>query len=269
MGRKRAGLVLLRHELWQGRYGLLLWSIVIGGMLGICILIYPQMSGQMEDISGMFRDMGGFSAAFGMDKINFGEFLGYFGVECGNVLGLGGAFFAAILGVSALAKEEKERTAEFLLTHPVSRRAVTAQKFGGMLLQILILNLAVLAVTFFAVLAVGERPQWDRMLLLFLAYVLLQVEIGAICFGISAFVSDRGVGIGLGVAVCFYFLNLIANLTEKAEFLSYVTPFGYADGADIIANGRISGGYLAVELCFGAAGTAAGFLRYRKKDIGA
>jgi ABC-2 type transport system permease protein len=53
--------------------------------------------------------------SFGMDKLNFGEFMGYFGIECGNVLGLGGALFAALAGISALAKEEKDRTAEFLL----------------------------------------------------------------------------------------------------------------------------------------------------------
>ena len=42
------------------------------------------MEGQMNEISGMFADMGSFSAAFGMDRINFGEFAGFFGVECGN-----------------------------------------------------------------------------------------------------------------------------------------------------------------------------------------
>ena len=34
--------------------------------------------------------------------------MGYFGVECGNVLGLGGALFAAVVGASAIAKEERE-----------------------------------------------------------------------------------------------------------------------------------------------------------------
>lgn len=262
-------MALLHHELRQGKYGLLLWALVIGGMLGICVLIYPQMSGQMGEIGGMFADMGSFSAAFGMDKINFGEFLGYFGVECGNVLGLGGAFFASILGISVLAKEEREHTAEFLLTHPISRRAVAAQKFCGMLLQILILNLIVIVVGFSAIFLIGERPEWDIMFLLFLAYFLLQVEIGAVCFGISAFIGRGGVGVGLGVAVCFYFLNIIANLAEQAEFLSYITPFGYAEGADIIANGRISPAYLTAGLVLGGAGIAAAFWKYGKKDIGA
>ena len=112
------------HELKRGRTSLIIWSAAVSFVLGICVWIYPEISAQMEDVSAMFAGMGSFSQAFGMDQINFGEFIGFFCVECGNILGLGGTFFAAILGSSALAREEKEKTAEFLLTHPVSRRRV-------------------------------------------------------------------------------------------------------------------------------------------------
>ena len=115
-------MTLIKHELKQGQATLLIWTSVIGFMLAACILIYPEMGTQMSDVGSMFAEMGSFSAAFGMDRLNFGEFMGFFGVECGNVLGLGGAFFSALLGISVLAKEEKEQTAEFLLTHPISRR---------------------------------------------------------------------------------------------------------------------------------------------------
>ena len=122
-------MTIFKHEIRQGRNSLIIWTSVIAFMLGVCILIYPEMSKQMDGISEAFANMGGFSAAFGMDKINFGEFIGFFGIECGNILGLGGAFFAALTGISSLSKEEREHTAEFLLTHPVSRQSVVAQKF--------------------------------------------------------------------------------------------------------------------------------------------
>ena len=60
----------------------------------------------------MFASMGSFTEAFGMDKISFGTLTGFYAVECGNILGLGGAFFSALCGVSILAKEEKDHTAE-------------------------------------------------------------------------------------------------------------------------------------------------------------
>lgn len=68
-------------------------------------------------------------AAFGMDKINFGEFIGFFGVECGNVLGMGGALYAALLGISALAKEEREHTVYFLLQIEIAAITFGASAF--------------------------------------------------------------------------------------------------------------------------------------------
>ena len=73
-------------------------------------------------------NMGSFSDAFGMNNLSFAHFTDYFSIECGNVMGLGGAVFAAITGVLMLSKEEKEHTAEFLFTHPLSRSRIVLEK---------------------------------------------------------------------------------------------------------------------------------------------
>ena len=115
-------------ELKQSLKSCCIWTAAIAFMMLVCIFMFPEMKNEMDSVSDVFANMGGFTAAFGMDKLNFGELMGFYGIECGNVLGIGGGFFAALAGVSALANEEKERTAEFLLTHPVSRISVVTQK---------------------------------------------------------------------------------------------------------------------------------------------
>ena len=260
-------MTVFKHELRQGRSSLIIWTAAISFMLGICIVIYPEMSTQMGDISAMFADMGSFSQAFGMDRINFGEFLGFFGVECGNVLGLGGAFFAALLGISALAKEEKEHTAEFLLTHPVSRTRVITEKLSAVIAQIVIMNLAVIAVTALSVLIIGEAAYIKTFALLFLSFFLMQLEVAAVTFGISAFLRRGSLGIGLGLAAVFYFMNIVANLIDETKFLKYITPFGYTESADIIADGALNGGYLAVGMALAAIGVILAFWKYGRKDI--
>ena len=260
-------MTVFKHELRQGRSALIIWTAAISFMLGVCIVIYPEMSTQMGDISAMFADMGSFSQAFGMDRINFGEFLGFFGVECGNVLGLGGAFFAALLGISALAKEEKEHTAEFLLTHPVSRTRVITEKLCAVIAQIVILNLAVIAVTALSVLIIGEEADIKTLAMLFSAFFLMQLEVAAVTFGISAFLRRGSLGIGLGLAAVFYFMNIVANLIDETKFLKYITPFGYTESADIIADGALNGGYLAVGMALAAIGVILAFWKYGKKDI--
>jgi len=260
-------MTLFFHELRRARLSLIIWTGVIAFMLGVCVMIYPEMSAQMEDVSQMFSDMGSFSAAFGMDQLNFGEFMGYFGIECGNVLGIGGALFAAITGVTALSKEEKDRTAEFLLTHPISRTRVITQKLMSVVAQIVILNAIVAAVTALCIAVIGESADVQAVTLLLLSYLLLQLEIAAITFGVSAFLKGNGIGIGLGLAMMLYFLNIVANLTEEAEVLKYVTPFGYTDSAYIINEHALKGEYLAVGAVLTVIGISAAYWKYRKKDI--
>ncbi len=260
-------MTILLHELKRNRLSLLVWSVALAFMLGVCIVIYPEMADQMGEISDMFANMGAFSDAFGMDKLNFGEFMGYFGVECGNTLGLGGAFFAAILGITALAKEERDHTAEFLLTHPISRERIVFGKLLAVITQILVLNLAVVAVTAVGILAIDADAEVGKLAVLLLAYLIMQIEIAATTFGISAFIRRGGLGIGLGLAVGFYFMNLISNLTDDLVFLKYLTPFGYTDGGAIIESGSIEIKYLIPGLVLTALGVVVAFWRYRSKDI--
>ena len=258
---------LYLHELRTSKLSLIIWTAAISFMLGICVLIYPEMQTQMGDIGDMFSDMGAFSDAFGMSMLNFGEFMGYFGIECSNTLGLGGALFAAVVGVTALAKEERNRTAEFLLTHPVSRQTVLTSKLLAAFTQVVILNLAAIAVTVIGVLAMELEADIGKMALLFLAHLILHLEICAITFGISAFMRRGEIGVGMGVAFGFYFLNILANLTKELKFLKYITPFGYADSSFIIPEGKIKLAYLAIGILFSAVGIVIGYLKYTKKDI--
>ena len=260
-------MTILKHELKEGRISLLIWAAAISFLLGVCILIYPEMEKQMGEISAMFADMGGFSQAFGMDRVNFGEFSGFFAVECGNVLGLGGALFAALLGISAFAKEEKEHTAEFLLSPPVPRTAVAAGKLGAILVQLFLLTLASMLVTLLCMVMIRETIPFSTLALLFSSYFFMQLETATITFGISAFLRRGGMGIGLGLAALFYFVNLLSNLLEETKFLKYFTPFGYAEGADILTEHSIPLNYFAVGMVFSLAGILLAFWQYRRKDI--
>ncbi len=254
------------HELKQNRLALPVWTAIISFMLGVAILIYPEMKTQMNEISDMFSNMGSFSDAFGMNELNFGEFMGYFAVECGNVLGMGGAFFAAILGVSALAKEERDHTAEFLLTHPIPRRRIVWQKLLAVFAQIVVLNIAVCAFTLACIAIIGEKAD-KTVFLIFLAYLLMQFVIAGITFGVSAFVTSGAMGIGIGVAAYMYFLNIIANLADAVKFLKYLTPFAFTDGAYITKHNALEGKYLAVGALFATVGIVIAFVKYEKKDI--
>ena len=115
--------------------------------------------------------------------------------------------------------------------------------------------------------AIGETIPWGEMLLLHAAYLLLQIELAGICFGLSAFLRRGSVGAGLGVAVTMYFLNLIANITESAEFLKYITPFGYANGTDIVTEVTLDGILILIGMVYAIVGIVVAYWKYTKKDI--
>ena len=260
-------MTLVKHELRQGKTAFLIWTASIGFLLAVCIFLFPEMKGQMDSVNDIFASMGSFTEAFGMDRLNFGTLIGFYAVECGNILGLGGAFYAALCAVGILSKEEKDKTAEFLLTHPVSRKRIITEKLIAVLIQLTAMNIILYALAVGSIAAVGEAIPWKEVSLLHLAYYLLQVELAGICFGISAFLRKGSVGVGLGIAVMMYFLNLIANITDAAEFLKYITPFGYCEGADIISSGSLDGTLVAIGAAIGICGIIIAYLKYTKKDI--
>ena len=260
-------MTILKHELRRNRVPFWIWTGAIGFLLAVCIFLFPEMKGEMEDVSEVFSSMGAFTAAFGMDRLNFGTLNGYYAIECGNVLGLGGAFFSALLAAGMLCKEEKERTAEFLLTHPVTRERVVTEKLLAALLLITAMNLIIYALAVGSILAIGESVPWRELNLQHLAYWLLQLELAGICFGVSAFLRRGSAGVGLGIAVMLYFMNLIANITDSAAFLKDLTPFGYCDGAEIASAGSLDGKRLAIGAAFFAVGVAAAYWNYTRKDI--
>ena len=260
-------MTIVFQEIKSQKIPILIWSLSIGLLIAMCVLMYPEMENEMEGVNELFSSMGNFTSAFGMDQLNFGTLLGFYAVEGGNILAIGGAFFAAITAISALLKEEKERTAEFLLTHPVSRSRVVTEKLISVVLMILLLNVVVLALSAGSVLIINHDVEWGTLLLFHVAYLLMQLEIAGICFGLSAFLSKSGLGIGIGIASVMYFLNIVANISDDAKFLKYITPFGYTEGADIINDQALKAEYLIPGMILMVIGIVVAYIWYCRKDI--
>ncbi|MDO4355650.1 MAG: ABC transporter permease subunit [Clostridia bacterium] len=260
-------MTLFVHEMRRGRRALLIWAAAIGALTLMCILLFPEMKSQMSGMADLFAGMGAFTAAFGMDKISIADALGFYGIEGGNILGLGGAMFAALLGAGALASEEVGHTAEFLLTHPVRRSRIAAEKLLAVLAQVLLLNLLVSALALLGFLGIGEAPSHSDFLRLHAGWLCMQLETATLAFGLSPFLRGGSMGAGLGLALGLYFMNLVANIGARAEFLRWITPFAYCEASDVLASAQLNGARLALGLLYALAAACAGLQRFARKDI--
>ncbi|WP_139652602.1 ABC transporter permease subunit [Raoultibacter phocaeensis] len=260
-------MTVFAHEMRQNAKMLAIWSVVLGGLIAVCLAMFPEMEAQSADISELFASMGVLTEAFGMDRLSMADPMGYFGIQAGSVLGIGGAFFAAYLGIRMLSKEETEHTAEFLLTHPVSRVSVALQKLAAVVACIAVLNLVCAACSTATYAAIGVDLEWDGFWAFTAAQLVLQLEIAFVCFAASAFLGRGSVGAGLGLAALLYFLNIVGNLSDKVEWVRYITPFAYADASNIIPGASLDTGLVGLGALYGIVALAIACAAYARKDI--
>ncbi len=260
-------MTILKHELKKSLISLIVWTSILSGMIFLVVLIYPEMSKSMDEMTNVFENMGNFTEAFGMKELNIATAIGYYGIEIGNILGLMGGFFAAYLGINSLLKEERDKTAEFLLSQPISRSKIIFQKYLAIIIQIIFLNLIIFIVGILSFIFIKEKILFKEIILLHFAYTILQIEIASICFGISSFFRKGGIGVGLGFTAILYFLNIVKNIIDSADFLKYITPYGYAEVSYIVSKGKIEWELLGIGLIYGLASLIIGFIKYSKKDI--
>ncbi|MDO4493035.1 MAG: ABC transporter permease subunit [Clostridia bacterium] len=255
------------NELRRARKTFWIWTASIAAFVLLCVFLYPEMRKSMGEIGKAFAAMGSFATAFGMDRLDFGTLRGFYSVECGTMIGVGGAFFAAVTAAGILSGEEQGHTAEFLLTHPVTRGRVLGEKLLAALVQVLACEAVVFAVSMGAVRCIGETVPWREFALLHLAYTLCAVEIALVCFALSAVTRGNNYGPALGFALVMYFMSILANISDAAKVFKAVSPFGYADGADIITRGGIDWSLALPGLAVGMLLAAAGALYWNNKDI--
>lgn len=260
-------MVFYNHELKVNRKLLFIWSVIVAGMILVMMLIFPSMKEEMSSMMEGYSNMGAFSDAFGLDKLQMGTAMGFFGIEAGSMLAIGGGMFAAIIGTSLLSKEEGGHTTEFIYICPKSREYFVTSKLLAMATIIALFDLVCFGASVAGFAFIGESIVWKKFLVYFVAQLLMHLQIGCMCFGLSAFLRKANIGLGIGIALLLYFVNMIANITGSVENLRYLSPYYYSDAAIIFDKVSIPMEHLLVGIGFAVIGIVLGYVKYVKKDL--
>lgn len=260
-------MTILTQELKANLKTLLIWSLSVGLMIFGFMLMFPSLKETLIDATDMYKNMGGISTAFGLDKLSIGSVMGFYGTEVGSVLCLGGALFGALLGAGMLSKEEGSHTAEFLFSSPISRINIIFQKFIAMEIIVLAFNLICVGLALLSFAIIGDFIPAKEFILYHLAQWLMHSEISCICFCISAFLKKSNIGLGLGIALTLYFSDMMARIIPDLKSLKYITPFYYSGAADIFTNGYIDGALLVIGIIVSVIAVTIAHLKYNSKDI--
>lgn len=264
-------MTLLKHEWKMNLKSLLIWTLCVGFCCSGCILMFESVAERMniEEMGQMFTDLGNFSVAFGMDKVSIVTLTGYYAAAISVIFLLGGGMFAAMMGAMLLSKEEEGHTAEFLHTMPVSRTYIYLWKYVTLLLLIVVFNVVCIGLDVGSFIAVDEEIFLSEFTEYHLLAMVLQIEIGSICYLISAVCRRKQIGLALGIAVLFYLMDLMCNIVPDLEFLKFITPFYYANAAEIYSGGDSRLGLMLLGVVVTAVVVCTGGTVYRKRDMAA
>lgn len=259
------------REIRVNHRSLLIWAAVIAGLNVLIMGVYPSFAAdaaRLEEFIALYPE--GFAKAFGLDRLNLADPVGFYAMEGYLMVILFGGIYAAILGASLLAKEEDEKTIEYLLARPVTRNQVLTSKVLAILGNLVLFNLIVAAVTYISFVGFVTRDYSTTvLLLLFVAPFLAHLTFAALSFFLSLFWTRRraAYSISIGLVVGTYFLSVVATLTEDLRWLGWLSPFKYADATDIVVEQSLNGLHVFILLAAAALAVGATYLLYGRRDI--
>ncbi len=232
---------IYRHELSLSWRSILIWSLSIVALLFVFMALYPGFAADAALLEeAMARFPPELLAAFGMGDANLATVLGYFSFLFVFVQ-ICLAIQAANYGFGLVSVEERELTADFLLTRPVSRNKIITAKLLAALTGLAITNVVVWLTSFAVINLFRNGAEYDagRLVMLLLSMALLQLFFLSVGMLISQLVKRVRSVTPYTMALVFglYMLNAFGNMIGRDTF-ELLSPFRHFEPTHIVNQGR-------------------------------
>lgn len=260
------------RELRAHLKSLLGWSATMVFLILAGMMKYSAFQKTGEAINAMFEKFpAGMLAVLGMspdqDLTSVGVFYSIFFLYFLLLM----TVHSAMLGVSVIAWEERDKTADFLFAKPTRRaRAITAKMLAA-LTHVLIYNL----VTFAASALIVEKfnktgtPLTQPILTLtscLLVVQLLFLGLGLL-FGALARNAEKAAGWVTASILGTFMLKVLIDFQHDFDYLDFLTPFRYFQAYDVMYHQKIETGYIYLSLGVAAISVILTYLFYQKRDL--
>ena len=259
------------NELKSHRKSLLYWSIGIFLMVASGMAKYAAYSSSSQSINDLVADLPkSLKAVLGFNTLDLSKISGYYGMFYIYLL-LMATIHAAMLGATIIAKEEREKTAEFLFAKPVSRNTIITAKLLAAFTNIVIFNL----VSFISLIILmgkynkaGEAVNGDIALTM-VAMFILQILFMVIGSALAAVKKKprSAASLATGVLLLTYMLSIAIDLNDRIERLKYFTPFKYIEAKNIMFGGGIEPIFVVISVILIAALSVVTYVFYQRRDL--
>lgn len=256
------------EELRINRKGLLYWCLT---MLFLVAASVGKTAGMVLDGGGEFGAMlllmpKPIRALFGLGVVDFSKAAGIFAIVS-LYIALIAAFHASGLGVACFAREERDRTFEFLYVRGRTRARILGAKLLADLLQLLILNSFTYLASVGIVLLATRQNIAIEFLPMMAGIGVLQLVFYALgllaCFLTRRMRTASGIASGVVMAL---FLTGIAAAVLDSPALARISPFAQFDGKSLLVHGLPTAPTLA-WLTIAATMAALSFRLHASRDL--
>jgi len=260
---------LFLRELKTNRKSIIFWSIgiILFMISGMTKYKATAANGQ---INNLFAEMPkSLQAIMGSGALDLSQASGYFGILV-LYLFLMATIHATMLGANIIAKEERDKTAEFLFVKPLSRNKIISYKLLSAFVNILIFNLVTWASSVIVVgkYSKGEDVNGDIAIVMLGMFILqlLFLVIGS-AIAASSKNSKKAASYATGILLLTFILSIAIDLNEKIEGLKYLTPFKYYEAKNIMYGGGFNISFIAISIILIIVLTVITFFSYRNRDL--
>lgn len=246
-----------------------------------CIGMIAMIGSGMGKFAGFVRS--GVSINNMMDLLpkSLLSIMGISGFDLTKAIGFYGVLFlylilmatvhAVMIGANIIAKEERDKTTEFLFVKPVSRNRVITSKLLAALLNIVILNI----VTFIASFVIVDYFNENDSILVDISMLMVgmfMLQLLFMCIGSSiASVSRKpkaAASVATGILLVTFMLSMMSNMNDKLSNLKYITPFKYFEAESIILGEGFNLIYILLSAIIIIASLVGTYDFYNRRDLG-
>ncbi len=260
---------IFMHELKANRKSTIVWSISLILMTILFMSFYSAFSKDAAEFTKLLSNYPEpIRKAFGINLDNFFSILGFYSYPL-SIITLCGAIQAMNLGTGIVSKEVREKTADFLLTKPVTRASVLSAKLLAALVSIVITFVVYFAGAAITATAV-KTEDFSMKIFFLLSLTVLMVQLIFLAIGIIFSVIIPKIKsvltVSLATVFAFYFLGMF-SATSDEEAKRYLSPFKYFDAAYIMKHSNYEASFLLTGAVILIVAIAASYFIYAKKDI--
>lgn len=225
---------LFLNELRRNAFSFILWTIAITLLVSLTMSVYPTFYENQSKVMGMINLIPKGVLEF-KGISNFTDLLstlGFYAVNNIIYMMVLGSIFAIVLSSNILLKEEYHKTAEYLLTRPLTRSEIFFSKLAVVFLYVFVLNFITALAGLICIELVKNGPfNIKAFLILSFFNLLLNLLFGTIGLFISTLVKRPKpvTTFGIGLVLVFYFIFTLSKITESAANIGYLSPFKFVN----------------------------------------